>query len=482
MAESPRAATRVRLEELAQGQRPRLLPRALRGSAVELHDGNRGLRPAGAHAALVVRRALHLPARAAPDGTLAALRGRVPRQPGPRVSRGQQLAAGEHAGHGARARPRGLREEQRAVQAQSGAGRLQDRRAGGRARARRSVVAVEQYGQDRVEQVLDAALALEAHIDAFQPCAASAIRSTSTGRATAGAMHSRIASTSLPGDPSRRRRAARAHARPIPPTAERDLLWFIAEYAPELEEWERDIFRAVREESFYFYPVFACQIMNEGWASYWHARLLREADFLPQNEYLDAIKTHSDVVRPHAAEQQASLVVNPYHLGFSIWESIVEEHGLERAFEIRAEDDDFGFIRNHLTQELAEELKLFRYEQRPTAACACSSTTSTRCARRSSRRSTTSARPRCSRSTSRRRLARAIPRARDRRPRPRRRPRRARARLHAQGVAPADRARDDRRRPTSEGDRALLNPFGPPDLARRPNSGSELPRDRRATS
>jgi stage V sporulation protein R len=109
--------------------------------------------------------------------------------------------------------------------------------------------------------------------------------------------------------------------------------------------------------------VFACQIMNEGWASYWHARLLREADFLPQNEYLDALKTHSDVVRPHAAAQQASLVVNPYHLGFSLWESIVEEHGIARAFEIRAEDDDFGFVRNHLTQELAEELKLFRYEQ-----------------------------------------------------------------------------------------------------------------------
>ena len=34
----------------------------------------------------------------------------------------------------------------------------------------------------------------------------------------------------------------------------------------------------------------------------------------------------------------------------------------KRAFEIRAEDDDFGFIRNYLSEELAEELKLFRYE------------------------------------------------------------------------------------------------------------------------
>src|SRR6185437_7445665 len=93
----------------------------------------------------------------------------------------------------------------------------------------------------------------------------------------------------------------------LPPHPERDLLWFVANYAPEMESWERDIFLAVREESFYFYPVFATQIMNEGWASYWHARLLREADFVPQQAYLDAIKCHSDVVRPIAADQQVAL-------------------------------------------------------------------------------------------------------------------------------------------------------------------------------
>src|SRR6478736_559090 len=104
---------------------------------------------------------------------------------------------------------------------------------------------------------------------------------------------------------------------PVPPHPEFDLLWFIAHYAPELEQWERDIFLMVRSESLYFYPVFACQIMNEGWASYWHARLLREADFLPQNLYLDAVTCHSNVVRPFAGEQQAALAINPYHVGFS---------------------------------------------------------------------------------------------------------------------------------------------------------------------
>ena len=143
--------------------------------------------------------------------------------------------------------------------------------------------------------------------------------------------------------------------------AERDLLWFIAHYAPEMEPWQRDIFLSVREESFYFYPVFACQIMNEGWACYWHARLLRDADFLPQHVYLDAIKSHSDVVRPYAGENQVALKLNPYHLGFVMWERIVERDGLEEARRIMREDDDFSFIRNQLDEKFAEELGLFEY-------------------------------------------------------------------------------------------------------------------------
>jgi len=230
--------------------------------------------------------------------------------------------------------------------------------------AREIGAAVERYGQTRVENVLDAALALEAHIDPVQSLRRDHYPEylATSKSARDGEFHRRF--ETLPGEAAPAENPMERTRAPVPPTPERDLLWFIAEYGPELEEWERDIFRAVRQESFYFYPVFACQIMNEGWASYWHARLLREAEFLPHNEYLDALKTHSDVVRPHAAEQQASLAINPYHVGFSIWEAIVAEHGIERAFEIRAEDDDFSFVRNYLTPELAEELKLFRYERR----------------------------------------------------------------------------------------------------------------------
>lgn len=230
------------------------------------------------------------------------------------------------------------------------------------AHARQIGSAIEEHGQERVEKILDAALALEAHIDIFKGLPRDKYPEYLEERPPGEPDPFRERFHSLPGDEGRASEIATRVRAPVPPNPERDLLWFIANYAPELEDWERDIFLAVREESFYFYPAFACQIMNEGWASYWHARLLREADWLPQSEYLDAVKTHSDVVRPHAAGNEVSLQVNPYHLGFSLWEKIVEDKGMEAACEIRAQDDDFSFIRNHLTEDLAEELDLFKYD------------------------------------------------------------------------------------------------------------------------
>lgn len=229
--------------------------------------------------------------------------------------------------------------------------------------ARQISQAIEAHGAQRVEAALDAALALEQHIDvdlALRRPQYPEYLEPPKGLVD-DAFFRRFASL----DPASAASANEARKRaPVPPHPERDLLWFIANYAPEMESWERDIFLAVREESFYFYPVFATQIMNEGWASYWHARLLREADFIPQQSYVDAIKCHSDVVRPIAAEQQVALSVSPYHLGFAMWEKIIATQGLESARRIMIEDDDFAFVRNHLTRELAEELGLFRYSAR----------------------------------------------------------------------------------------------------------------------
>jgi stage V sporulation protein R len=222
--------------------------------------------------------------------------------------------------------------------------------------------AIEVHGVERVERILDAALALEQYIDPHlglhrEPYPE--YREAPVTEEGRDPFRRRFDSlTGAPGGPHLTPERQRA---PIPPRPEQDLLWLIAQYAPELEGWERDIFLAVREESFYFLPVLNCQIMNEGWASYWHARLLREADFLPPDLYLQAVKTHSDVVRPYAGDKQVALSVNPYHLGFCMWERIIAEQGLAAARAIMQEDDDFGFVRNYLTEELAQELRLFEY-------------------------------------------------------------------------------------------------------------------------
>jgi stage V sporulation protein R len=232
------------------------------------------------------------------------------------------------------------------------------------ARANRLERALAAHGQERVEAVLDAALALETHIDVNQPLHRERFAEFLAAPPEQPADHFLDRFANLPGEEAEHLPDAPPQRAPLPPRPEPDLLWFIATYAPDMEDWERDIFLAVREEAYYFHPIFSCQIMNEGWASYWHARLLREATFLPPDLYLAAIKSHSDVVRPFACGRQLALSLNPYHLGFSMWEHIIERHGIEHARQVCREEDDFGFIRNYLDADLAGQLDLFVYETR----------------------------------------------------------------------------------------------------------------------
>jgi stage V sporulation protein R len=232
--------------------------------------------------------------------------------------------------------------------------------------AQRIHEAIERVGIERVEPILDAALALESHVnvegDLYRNRYPEFVEKKEVAEPDAFQKRFQHMVTTTPKPIDLNAKPGKERT-PIPPHPEFDLLWFIAQYAPEMEQWERDIFMMVRAESLYFYPVFACQIMNEGWASYWHARLLREADFLPQALYLSAIKAHSDVVRPFAAEQQVALQINPYHLGFTMWEKIVGKHGLEKAREIMRDEDDFSFIRNWLDEELVEDSKIFVFKE-----------------------------------------------------------------------------------------------------------------------
>jgi stage V sporulation protein R len=170
----------------------------------------------------------------------------------------------------------------------------------------------------------------------------------------------------------------------VPAEPQENILQFIAKYNPYLPEWKRDILLIVDAQTQYFMPQMDTKIMNEGWASYWHHKLLNELN-LPQGMQLEFIVRHNQVLRPHPGG------LNPYHLGFVLWhdierrwnqgdigkewsddepptaEGIKDENetpGRKKIFEVREADRDQSFLRRFLTREVMESLNLFQHEKR----------------------------------------------------------------------------------------------------------------------
>ncbi|KIL36021.1 stage V sporulation protein R [Cohnella kolymensis] len=148
-----------------------------------------------------------------------------------------------------------------------------------------------------------------------------------------------------------------AAGRKFPLQPEKDLMWFIQEFSPVLEDWQRDIMSMLREEMLYFWPQLETKIMNEGWASYWHQRIMRELP-LTSEETIEYAKLNSAVVQPSRHS------INPYYLGVKIFEDIEKRFGRERIFEVRELDSDQSFLRNYLTKELTDELDLYIFEKK----------------------------------------------------------------------------------------------------------------------
>jgi stage V sporulation protein R len=159
----------------------------------------------------------------------------------------------------------------------------------------------------------------------------------------------------------------------FPEEPEKDILMFLLHNAKELDDWQRDIISIIRDEMLYFWPQMETKIMNEGWASYWHTRIMREID-LDEAEAIEYAKMNAGVL----AHSRVSL--NPYYLGLKIfediekrWDSPGEEEkekygrpggqGKQKIFEVRATENDQSFLRNYLTKELVEELDLYLFRR-----------------------------------------------------------------------------------------------------------------------
>ncbi|EJS62670.1 MULTISPECIES: stage V sporulation protein SpoVR [Bacillus] len=228
------------------------------------------------------------------------------------------------------------------------------------------------YGKEEVETFLDAVLAIQEHIDPslMRPKLAWSIDDLEE-EVEKKKVSQYDDLWNLDDRNKKRERSNIRKKKKIPPQPEKDLLLFIEEYSRELEDWQRDILTMMREEMLYFWPQLETKIMNEGWASYWHQRILREMD-LTSDEAIEFAKLNAGVVQPSKTS------INPYYLGIKMFEDIEERYnnpteemkrrgvkpgsGRDKMFEVREIEWDVSFLRNYLNKDLVmrEDMYLFQ--------------------------------------------------------------------------------------------------------------------------
>ena len=182
----------------------------------------------------------------------------------------------------------------------------------------------EQYGHDRVEEVLDSCHALMSHgVDRYvhpAPLSLSKERDRQRERAEHDWRRYDEIWRTVPtrGSGSSDLKAGRAR---FPVEPQENLLYFIEKYAPKLEPWERELVRIVRKTAQYFYPQGQTKVMNEGWATFWHYTLLNrlfdqgkvDAGFM-----LEVLASHTSVTTQRGFDQRGYSGINPYALGFAM--------------------------------------------------------------------------------------------------------------------------------------------------------------------
>jgi stage V sporulation protein R len=234
------------------------------------------------------------------------------------------------------------------------------------------------HGKAEVERFLDAALSIHEHIDynlfmrSEEPKQEEKSNSTPTGEyddlwgLDAKAKKAEEEHDKRPGKPHK-----------FPEKPEKDLLLFLIRHSPHLQPWQRDIIEIVRTEMMYFIPQMQTKTLNEGWASIWHSRIMRELaeqGVIDDSEFLEFAQLHSGVLSPSRTS------LNPYYLGFKMYEDIEQRWdnptkeeqerlgrkpgmGLKKIFEVRELENDVSFLRNYLTKDLVKDLDLYLYKK-----------------------------------------------------------------------------------------------------------------------
>lgn len=253
---------------------------------------------------------------------------------------------------------------------------------------------IEQYGLDEVETFIDRCLSIQNLIDCHAPYVVRHRpareepdeRPREPDSGTRYRVKKYLDPYVNPPDilVEARRRAqeeAKKTAR-FPPEPERDVMGFLALHAP-LERWQHNILSMLREEAYYFAPQAMTKILNEGWASFWHSKMMT-GGLLHASEVVDYADRHSATVAP------SHVRLNPYALGLALLRDIedrwnrgrfgkeyeecddmqVRERwdrrlglGLRKVFEVRRVHNDVTFIDEFLTPDFVASQRLFRFRR-----------------------------------------------------------------------------------------------------------------------
>lgn len=240
--------------------------------------------------------------------------------------------------------------------------------------------AMERHGARSVEEFLDMALSLENLIDPHAPYIRRPEEPEEAPEPARLRVRPYLEPYVNPSPKPPKEAEEGASPKPLPPRPTRDLLGFLAQHAP-LAPWQKGILEIIREESLYFAPQGATKILNEGWATYWHTRLL--LPLLTPEEAVEFAELQAGLLAPRG--------FNPYRLGYLLLKEVEERwdkgrfgpeyealplgerlryerpvgEGRKKLFQVRTVYTDLPFLEEFLTPEFALRHRLFSPEDLP---------------------------------------------------------------------------------------------------------------------
>lgn len=183
----------------------------------------------------------------------------------------------------------------------------------------------EKYGVDEVEEMLDACHSLMNYgVDRYRhPAKLSLQKERERQKAREEYMRTQVNELWRNIDPVKA--VSDIERERFPAEPQENILYFVEKNAPLLEPWQREVVRIVRKIAQYFYPQRQTQMMNEGWATFWHYTILNKLydEGLVSDEFmLEVIQTHTNVIYQPPFDDPHYSGINLYALGYNMYADI----------------------------------------------------------------------------------------------------------------------------------------------------------------